>query len=50
MTVREKPKRPGFAVLMKIFQGTDPYQCILCKSRLHFTGTVTGEARHEIAL
>ncbi len=29
MTVREKPKRPGFAVLMKGFLGTDPYQCIL---------------------
>lgn len=34
MTVREKPKRPGFAVLMKGFLGTDPYQCILCKGRL----------------
>ncbi|WP_255211581.1 transposase [Serratia ficaria] len=35
MTVREKPKRPGFAVLMKGFLGTDPYQCIPCKGRLH---------------
>jgi hypothetical protein len=25
MTVRSKPKRPGFAVLMKGFLGTDPY-------------------------
>ncbi|UIA87933.1 hypothetical protein LU631_25630 [Erwinia tracheiphila] len=43
MTVREKPKRPGFAVLMKGFLGTDPYQCILCKGRLHFSGAVAGE-------
>nr|WP_315901769.1 transposase [Serratia fonticola] len=36
MTVRDKPKRPGFAVLMKGFLGTDPYQCILaaiCRHR-----------------
>nr|WP_241389540.1 hypothetical protein [Serratia proteamaculans] len=34
MTVREKPKWAGFAVLMKGFLGTDPYQCILCGNRL----------------
>ncbi|MFB9085946.1 hypothetical protein ACFFW8_10505 [Erwinia tracheiphila] len=43
MTVREKPKRPGFAVLMKGFLGTDPYQCILCKGRLRFAGAVAGD-------
>ncbi len=43
VTVREKPKRPGFAVLMKGFLGTDPYQCILCKGRLCFAGAVAGE-------
>nr|WP_226909037.1 hypothetical protein [Serratia marcescens] len=43
MTVREKPKRPGFAVLVKGFLGTDPYQCILCKGRLRFAGAVAGE-------
>nr|WP_250648591.1 transposase [Serratia marcescens] len=43
MTVRDKPKRPGFAVLMKGFLGTDPYQCILCKGRLRFTGAMAGE-------
>ncbi len=31
-------KKPGFAVLMKGFLGTDPYQCILCKGRLRFAG------------
>ncbi len=43
MTVREKPKRPEFAVLMKGFLGTDPYQCILCKGRLRFAGAMAGE-------
>ncbi|XRW89843.1 hypothetical protein JEM67_00435 (plasmid) [Serratia sp. PAMC26656] len=43
MTVREKPKRPGFAVLMKSFLGTDPYQCILCKGWLRFAGAMAGE-------
>lgn len=43
MTVREKPKRPGFAVLIEGFVGTDPYQCILCKGQLHSAGAVTGE-------
>ncbi len=34
MTVRERPKRRGFAVLMKGFLRTVPHQCILCKGRL----------------
>ncbi|RZF11036.1 hypothetical protein B7L32_23060 [Serratia marcescens] len=42
-TAREKPKRPRFAVLMKGLLGTEPYQCILCKGRLRFTGAVAGE-------
>ncbi|BEM90390.1 hypothetical protein SME46J_48600 (plasmid) [Serratia marcescens] len=48
MTVREKPKRPGFAVLMKGFLGTGPYQCILCKGRLRFTGAVADEHATKI--
>lgn len=43
MTPREKPQKPGFAVLMKVFLGTDPYQCILCKGRLRFSGAMAGE-------
>ena len=43
MTPREKPQKPGFAVLMKAFLGTDPYQCILCKDRLRFAGAMAGE-------
>ena len=43
MTAREKPKRPGFAVLMQGFLGIDQYQYILCKGRLHFAGAVAGK-------
>ncbi|EBP4367410.1 transposase [Salmonella enterica] len=43
MTPREKPQKPGFAVVMKAFLGTDPYQCILCKGRLRFAGAMAGE-------
>ena len=46
----EKPKRPGFAVLMKGFPGTDPYQCILCKGRLRFAGAVVGEHATKCSL
>jgi len=42
MTPREKPQKPGFAVLMKAFLGTDPYPCILCKGRLRFAGAMVG--------
>ncbi len=42
MTLRKKPEKPGFAVLMKGFLGTDPYQCILCKGRLRFAGAQAG--------
>lgn len=43
VTPREKPQKPGFAVLMKAFLGTDPFQCILCKGRLRFAGAMAGE-------
>ncbi len=42
MMLRKKPEKPGFAVLMKGFLGTDPYQCILCKGRLRFAGAQAG--------
>ncbi|UAN45205.1 transposase [Serratia sp. JSRIV001] len=48
MTPREKPQKPGFAVLMKAFLGTDPYQCILCKGRLRFAGAVAGDHATKI--
>jgi len=48
MTVRDKPKRPGFAVLMKGFLGADPYQCILCGDRLRFAGAEAGRHATEL--
>lgn len=42
MQAREKPKKPGFAALMKGFLGTDPYKCILCDDRLRFAGAQAG--------
>nr|WP_245166655.1 transposase [Candidatus Erwinia dacicola] len=42
MMLRKKPEKPGFAVLMKGFLGTDPYQCILCGERLRFAGAEAG--------
>ncbi|RAP71769.1 putative transposase domain protein, partial [Candidatus Erwinia dacicola] len=38
----KKPEKPGFAVLMKGFLGTDPYKCILCGDRLRFTSAQAG--------
>ena len=48
MTPREKPQNPGFAVLMKAFLGTDPYQCILCGDRLRFAGAQAGTHATEL--
>ncbi|CNG31698.1 Uncharacterised protein [Yersinia similis] len=42
MEARKKPEKPGFAVLMKGFLGTDPYQCILCGDRLRFADAQRG--------
>lgn len=50
MTAREKPERPGFTILMKVFLDTDPYQCILCKGRLRFASAVAGEHAKKCSL
>jgi len=42
MEARKNPEKPGFAVLMKGFVGTDPYQCLLCNDRLCFAGAQAG--------
>lgn len=42
MQEREKPEKPGYASMMKRFTGVDPYECILCGSRLRFTGAEAG--------
>ena len=48
MQAREKPEKPGFAVLMKGFLGTDPYKCILCGDRLRFAGAQAGTHATEL--
>ncbi|MMZ57165.1 hypothetical protein D3C81_755840 [compost metagenome] len=42
ITPRDKPQKLRFSVLMRTLLGSDPYQCILCKSRLRFAGFVAG--------
>lgn len=48
MTVREKPQKPGLAVLMKAFLDTYLYQCILCGDRLRFAGAQAGTHATEL--
>lgn len=48
MEARKKPEKPGFAVLMKGFLGTDPYKCILCGNRLRFAGAQAGRHATEL--
>ncbi|RAP70186.1 putative transposase domain protein [Candidatus Erwinia dacicola] len=47
---RKKPEKPGFAVLIKGFLGTDPYKCILCGERLRFAGAQAGTQTMELPL
>lgn len=48
MVEKKKPDKPRFAALMKGFLGTDPYRCILCSDRLHFTGAQSGMHATEL--
>lgn len=48
MNTRDKPKHPGFAMLMKCVLGTDPYQSILCKGRLRFASTVKNSPKKAL--
>ncbi|RAP69942.1 putative transposase [Candidatus Erwinia dacicola] len=48
MQTRKKPEKPGFAVLMKGFLGTDLYKCILCGDRLRFAGAQAGTQAMEL--
>ncbi|WP_230480613.1 IS91 family transposase [Providencia alcalifaciens] len=42
MIVKAKPQKPGFASLMKQFTNVDPYQCVLCGSRMVFNCAEAG--------
>ncbi|EKY3919916.1 hypothetical protein RCI35_003832 [Enterobacter hormaechei] len=48
MEPRKKPEKPGFAALMKEFLRTDPYKCILCGNRLHFSSAQSGRHAPEL--
>jgi hypothetical protein len=48
MEVKTKPARPGYASLMKQFTNVDPYQCVLCSSRMVFSGTEAGVRAEEL--
>lgn len=38
----KKPKSFGFASMMKEFMKVDPFQCVLCGSRVVVTGFIRG--------
>jgi hypothetical protein len=48
MEVKTKPARPGYASLMKQFTNVDPYQCVLCGSRMVFSGAEAGVRAEEL--
>jgi len=48
MLVKKKPDKPGFAALIKQFTNVDPYRCILCSDRLHFSGALAGKGATEL--
>lgn len=50
MTRHKKLQKPEFAVPMKAFLGTEPYQCILYKDQLRFASAVAGEHTTKLLL
>ena len=48
MEVKTKPAKPGYASLMKQFTNVDPYQCVLCGSRMVFSGAEAGVRAEEL--
>lgn len=48
MEVKTKPAWPGYASLMKQFTNVDPYQCVLCGSRMVFSGAEAGVCAEEL--
>ncbi|MGJ3355922.1 transposase [Providencia sp. Je.9.19] len=42
MQIKDKPQKPNFASLMKQFTNVDPYQCVLCGSRMVFNSAEAG--------
>ncbi|MCS4320823.1 hypothetical protein M2407_005197 [Serratia sp. BIGb0234] len=48
MPVKTKPAKPGYASLMKQFTNVDPYQCVLCGSRMVFSSAEAGVRAKEL--
>lgn len=46
--MKKKPQKPGFASLMKQFTNVDPYQCVLCGSRMVFNSAEAGIRAEEL--
>ncbi|WWK02126.1 transposase [Erwinia aphidicola] len=46
--MKAKPQKPGFASLMKKFTHVDPYQCVLCGSRMVFKSAEAGIRAEEL--
>lgn len=46
--MKTKPQKPGFASLMKTFTSVDPYQCVLCGSRMVFNSAEAGIRAEEL--
>ena len=46
--MKEKTQKPGFASLMKKFTNVDPYQCVLCGSRIVFSSVEAGIRAEEL--
>lgn len=46
--MKAKPQKPGLASLMKKFTNVDPYQCVLCVSRMVFKSAEAGIRAEEL--
>lgn len=48
MEVKTKLAKPGYASLMKQFTNVDPYQCVLCGSRMVFSSAEAGVRAEDL--
>ena len=48
MTIEAEPKMPGYATMLKGYVKVDPYECILCESRLVFTNFRVGNSINDL--
>jgi hypothetical protein len=42
MEEKKQPTLPGYAAMLKGYVNVDPYECVLCQSRLVFNGYRAG--------